>query len=327
MKIALLFTGRSNNFNHAAAYLGKVFNHVFDTVDIFAHDWDDDFRRMIDNKNLPNGTAPTVDFMSNYLIPKKNTNVFPLLQKCFDSNTIKYRSTSQKEMIELAAVKSNQQLDNNTVQVNDFLFYIMSIAQLASYNSALELWKDHVTETGERYDAVIRWRYDLLIPHISHTTKKLLCSVKDNDVMFPDVQVKNQMLCDYSWVMNHDTAFNHGSKIYTEFKETLDERYTASPVGKDKSVYKTTENMLLVSINRSTMNAIGDPTDGAFSPVIWRTGCATPFIDITTDQYGSVTHTNDNIYDIARQARDTWINKGWNERVTNINTSGMKSDF
>ena len=39
------------------------------------------------------------------------------------------------------------------------------MAQMLSYNYALDLWKDYVSQNNTKYDLVLRWRWDL----ITHT--------------------------------------------------------------------------------------------------------------------------------------------------------------
>ena len=47
MRIALLFTGRNQNFGKIREYLNSVFQQDYITVDCFGHYWSDDFLRMI----------------------------------------------------------------------------------------------------------------------------------------------------------------------------------------------------------------------------------------------------------------------------------------
>lgn len=326
MKIALLFTGRSNNFRYTANYLGAMFKnaHRIDTVDVFAHEWSDDFSRMIhlnDTVRKQKNINDTKEYMLQRLVPSDTESTKRLLNNNFD-NVIKHTSSSQQELL-------NMWVDASAQHDPKPGFYIMSIAQLLSYNNAMHLWRDHVTETGDKYDLVIRWRYDLLLSHLSSHTSRLLHSIEDNDILLPGIDWKEKMLCDYSWAMTHDTALNSGMQLYDTFKDILHYRIWEKNGPREReSYYNSTENMLLEAFTHLKLNIRDDRrSDGAFSPVIWRKGCTNPIYKVIRGNDIHDVRIYDNVLDIQQEADNIWIDKGWNHRIALINKTGKKSDF
>ena len=338
MRIALLFTGRNQNFGKVYNYFNQIFHNTGIEVDCFGHHWSDDFLRMIhiddyeeelkaihyhDKVARSDQYNKIKKYMLDRLVDQNNQHFINHWNKLNIGETKILTSSSQLELIDMwdALIKRT-----DPTYPQSLTHYITLMAQFVSYKYALELFNDYTNSNPKiKYDLVIRWRWDLICHPFNGAFYEVPNVLKNNEFWIQDINHEQKMLCDYFWGMTHYTARTQGMKFYNDFKNIAEHRFiTHGDTSKENGMYRATENMILQMHNQNKAKLTTLKNKNFVAPplvsIIWRPGCPLPFFDRK--------NKTTNIDDITRIAKNIWIHQDWSNRVTlRYRDKSKKSDF
>lgn len=209
-KIAVILVGRHTNSKYTYRRIINEFNALSNfgiEVDFFGHYWSDDFLKFQDakiqairnelsanrHKNLYEYYESRLWHKGNNPHPLVNFNKIPILHHYSDS----YR----RVLDELRKVVYGPGIHITM----DPTLYIAYIAQSLTISRGFQAYSDYCNQHGVEYDAVFKWRWDLLPefhPWFAHFIDQgiLPDTVHWNDYTHPNGP------CDYHFCVNHSTS-------------------------------------------------------------------------------------------------------------------------
>ena len=220
MKIGILLIGQVRNFDITVNFLKKEFDIPGVEVDYFCHTWD-----AVANFSPWNNMKTTDERFSDLKMHDKD-ELIETINLC---NVKKYEieSYSNLENIFDDVYHPEFNLEKNVVHdhyahegwkafdkdsklmYSDWTYFFSLLGQFYSTRKALDMLCEYERETGEKYDVIIRWRYDL----ISDTTLRRVsermrqwCELPleyehGNTIFFNCLNIWNGMHCsgDHYW--------------------------------------------------------------------------------------------------------------------------------
>lgn len=273
-RIAILLCGRHKMFgickDRIMSEFDKLSAHGIE-YDVYAHVWNDDFDK-ISQKMLGkalHGVRDTLvteeervteakQYILDRIKPLKNpATVDKLLQDCVTT-----RSNYAEIVHQWAADLINPDLKLDAI--TDPMLYISYISQITSIQQALQL----AVSQGIHYDAIIKWRYDL-IPHVNADKFAENISPVDDIINFQAFDPREfSKLCDYFFIVNHATAERLAEGLIDEFKLRMFESVKYQIAHPEYSVF---ENIMYRTMLGLKIKARSTP-ESAINSIICRPG-------------------------------------------------------
>ena len=173
MKIGILLTGQTRTFDIAKEHILKEFDLGDDIqVDFFCHTWDTEV-----NFSPFNNMEHLEDRFSNH----KKLNKKKIIERLQDLNPKKIKIDNYKNLQSIYETfyypepnKNNPKFEKSgwkhfdsksEMPFKDEVYFSSLLGQFYSSSEAMKLLQEYEHETKEKYDIIIRWRYDLVSNH------------------------------------------------------------------------------------------------------------------------------------------------------------------
>jgi hypothetical protein len=240
MKIGVLLIGQVRNFDISVDHIKKEFDMEDIEVDYFCHTWDSvanfspwnnmittderfsdlqfhDHAELVDTINLINPKKYKIDSYNNLEYLYENL-YYPEANSTDTDNTVLHHFRN----LGWRAYDSESKLT-----YADWVYFFSLLGQFYSSARALDLLCEYEKEIGEKYDVIVRWRYDL-VSQLKHRTngqrantwtEEPLQSGAWDTIFFNCLNIWNGMQCsgDHYWygaagafksfTMNLDTKY------------------------------------------------------------------------------------------------------------------------
>jgi hypothetical protein len=209
-KIAVILVGRHTNSKFTYRRIMDEFNALSKygiEVDFFGHYWTDDFRKFQDAKiiDLRNELgADSHKKLYEYYESRlwsKGSNPHPLITHNRIPIVNHYSDSYKSVLTELYKVIYGPGI-HITI---DPTLYIAYVAQALTISRGFQAYSDYCNTHGVEYDAVFKWRWDLLPEFQPSIEPFLRQGILTDTVHWNDYRVPTGP-CDYHFCVNHSTS-------------------------------------------------------------------------------------------------------------------------
>lgn len=273
MKLGILLIGQVRNFDITVNFLNKEFDIPGLEVDYFCHTWDS-----IANFSPWNNMKTTDERFSDLKMHDKDELIktinrcnvkkyeiesYDNLEYLFDNVYHPENDKEENIVHQHYAHKGWEAFDNDSeLKYSNWTYFFSLLGQFYSTRKALDMLCEHEKETGEKYDVIIRWRYDLIsdtnfrgVPErMKQWCEKPLEYENGNSIFFNCLNIWNGMHCsgDHYWY-GAAGAF----KSYTSNFDTKYINIVRSKIMQDKTVLN--ENIMQDIIIQQKMSSEETP--------------------------------------------------------------------
>lgn len=173
MKIGILLIGQTRTFDIAKSHILKEFDLGNDVqVDFFCHTWDTEvnFSPFNDMEHLEERFSNHKELDKEKIIERLSS----LKPKKIKIDSYKNLKSIYENLYYPEPKKDNPNFDRSgwkhfdkksEMPFKDETYFVSLLGQFYSSSEAMKLLQEYEVETGEKYDVIVRWRYDLISNH------------------------------------------------------------------------------------------------------------------------------------------------------------------